>query len=338
MNYSDATPVRTAEGINAGAIPDWIFASEQPVVMRGLVAHWPAVTQSDGSLDSTEQYLGSFVTDKPVTAYVAPYEARGRFGYNDSFDGFNFRSGSAPLRDIFQRLREQQDPATKEPMSIYVGSTPVDGWLPGFQEHNALTVPGTPLVNFWLGNATTVSAHYDFPSNVACVVSGRRRFTLFPIDQINNLYVGPIDRTPSGQPISLVDFDSPDPVRFPRFTKALDHAQTAVLGPGDAIFIPSMWWHHVKALSDFNLLINYWWLDSADHLGSPFHALLHGVLSIRQLPAAQREAWKLLIDHYIFNDDPAVTAHIPDQALGCLGSLDKAEAERLRVELRKRLN
>jgi len=127
MNYAQATPVQTAEGINAGSIPDWIFASEQPVVMRGLVAHWPAVTQSDGSLDSIEHYLGGFVTDKPVTAYVAPYEAKGRFGYNDSFDGFNFRSGSAPLRDIFQRLREQQDPANTEPMSIYVGSTPVDG-------------------------------------------------------------------------------------------------------------------------------------------------------------------------------------------------------------------
>src|SRR3546814_4100254 len=62
----------------------------------------------------------------------------------------------------------------------------------------------------WIGNATHVSTHYDVSSNLACVVAGRRRFTLFPPDQIANLYVGPLDVTMAGQPASMVDLAAPD--------------------------------------------------------------------------------------------------------------------------------
>ena len=296
MSLAAAKPVEEIDGVAPDAIPAWVFEREEPLVLRGLVADWPAIPEGEGDLDQLERYLSKFWTAKPVTAYVASEDASGRFGYNTAFNGFNFRSGSAPLVDIVNRLREQQAPPDGSPLAIYVGSTPVDGWLPGFDKANSLAIPGDPLVNFWLGNRTTVSAHYDFPSNVACVVYGRRRFTLFPTDQIDNLYVGPVDRTPSGQPISLVDFEDPDFQEFPRFRNAIAVSQGCELGPGDAIFIPSMWWHHVQALSDCNLLVNYWWLDHGQHFGSPFNVLLHGILSIRHLPEEQRRAWQTLMN------------------------------------------
>ena len=335
MTLTAARSVEEIDGIAPDAIPDWVFEREEPLVLRGLVSGWPAIPSGEGNLEELEGYLSKFWTEKPVTAYVAPAEARGRFGYNDAFNGFNFRSGSAPLADIMQRLREQQSPTDDGPLSIYVGSTPVAGWLPGFAEANALSVPGEPLVNFWLGNRTTVSAHYDFPSNMACVVYGKRRFTLFPTDQIDNLYVGPVDRTPSGQPISLVDFEAPDFQQFPRFRDALAVSQGCELAPGDAIFIPSMWWHHVQALADCNLLVNYWWLGHSQHFGSPFNALLHGILSIRHLPEAQRRAWKRLMDFYVFDAEPA--SHIPEHARGWLGDMNLQESQRLREELLNRL-
>ena len=54
-------------------------------------------------------------------------------------------------------------------------------------------------------------------------------------------------RTIAGQPISMVDLDDPDFERFPKFREALRHALVAELEPGDAIYIPALWWHGVQA-------------------------------------------------------------------------------------------
>ncbi|MFX7984900.1 cupin-like domain-containing protein, partial [Acinetobacter baumannii] len=88
------------------------------------------------------------------------------------------------------------------------------------------------------------------------VAAGRRRFTVFPPEQLPNLYLGPLDPTPAGQPVSLVDFHQPDFERFPRFRDALAAGEAAELAPGDAVYIPSMWFHHVEGLAPVNLLIN----------------------------------------------------------------------------------
>ena len=57
----------------------------------------------------------------------------------------------------------------------------------------------------------------------------------------------------------MVHVTSPDLERFPLFASALEKAFTAELRPGDAIFIPHDWFHHVEALERFNILVNYWW-------------------------------------------------------------------------------
>ena len=223
--------------------------------------------------------------------------------------------------------------------SIYVGSTGVDRWLPGFRAENDIAVPDDDvLVSFWLGNRTRVAPHFDFPDNVACVVAGRRRFTLFPIEQVENLYIGPLDKTPSGQAISMVDLKNPDFERFPRFREAMEAAVIYELEPGDAIFIPSMWWHNVESLSDLNLLVNYWWWASPASRGTPTSALMHAILSVRDLPPRHREAWRTLFDHYVFSADEAVYAHIPESGRGCLAPLDDDAAKKLRAQLLNSLN
>ncbi len=65
---------------------------------------------------------------------------------------------------------------------------------------------------------------------------------LFPPEQAANLYVGPLDMTMAGQPTSMVDLEQPDLARFPRFASAQASAQMVLLEPGDAIYIPAMWW------------------------------------------------------------------------------------------------
>ncbi|MFZ8985117.1 MAG: cupin-like domain-containing protein, partial [Steroidobacteraceae bacterium] len=100
---------------------------------------------------------------------------------------------------------------------------------------------------------------------------------------------------------------------------------------------PSMWWHHVESLSAFNLLVNYWWCASPSIMGAPTTALMHAILALRDLPARQREAWRGLFDHYVFEADESVYAHIPETGRGCLARLTPDSAARLRAELLARL-
>lgn len=320
-----------------GVVPSSVFDAEEPVHLPGLVDAWPAVAECGESAAGAARYLSRFWSDKPLTVYAGGADMGGRFFYNEDFTGFNFKSAAAPLAQVMQLLADEN--REDRLATIYVGSTPVERWLPGFRADNDVAVPADDaLASFWLGSRTRISAHFDFPDNLACVVAGRRRFTLFPPDQIGNLYVGPLERTPSGQAISLVDFAAPDLARHGRFAEAARHARTALLGPGDAIFIPSMWWHHIEALDPFNLLVNYWWCNSPAAMGAPSDALLHAILALRDLPPRQREAWRGLFNHYVFDAGEAVHAHIPASGKGCLAPLDEAAAKRLRATLLNRLN
>jgi hypothetical protein len=263
-----AEPLPERADVHAAAMPPALLASTEPVVLRGLVAHWPAVHAGRSGLRAGVDHLRRFYRDATVGAWFGPPEIDGRFFYDDSLTGFNYQARRVRLDAVLDAL--EQHHADARPPAIYVGSTTVDTCLPGFSAENDLPLGDRQaLASIWIGNRTRVAAHHDLPDNLACVVAGRRRFTLFPPDEVANLYVGPLDLTPAGQPISLVDFAQPDLARFPRFAAALARARVAELGPGDAIFIPSMWWHHVEALDPFNVLVNYWWRQSPPHMDAP---------------------------------------------------------------------
>ena len=329
--------MRALNGVDPRAITDDILSSCEPVVIRGLVADWPAVRAGLESVQAGFAYLRALCRDATVGAWLGPPEIEGRFFYNADMSGFNFRPQRLKLSAVLDDLERQHDVA--RPPAIYVGSTTVDTCLPGFRDANDVTLGDRQaLMSIWIGNRTRIAAHHDLPDNLACVVAGHRRFTLFPPSELPNLYIGPLDLTPAGQSISLVDFAFPDLDRFPKFTQALAHAQVVDLGPGDAVFIPSMWWHHVEALDRFNVLVNYWWRQSPAHMDSPMNALLMAMLSVRDLPQQQRRAWQQLFDHYVFAADEHTCAHIPRSARGGLLPLDPDAARVLRARLLKSLN
>jgi hypothetical protein len=236
--------------------------------LKDLVAGWPLVQAGKQSATAADRYLRGFYGDATVGAFVGDPSIKGRFFYNDDLSGFNFETVRVKLNTILDALLKYRDDA--EPPTFYVASTTVDHCLPGLRAENEVDLGGAnALASIWIGNRSRIAAHYDVPDNLACLAVGRRRFTLFPPEEVENLYVGPLDFTPAGQAISLVDFHRPDFDRYPRFRAALQKVRVAELEAGDAIFIPSMWWHHVESLDAFNVLINYWWRQGPSFMGAP---------------------------------------------------------------------
>lgn len=313
------TALPAVEEIDSARFVELIVDRDAPAVARGLVSGWPVVEAAQASTDQLAQYLLVLDRGANVRAFVGEPDAGGRFFYNDALDGFNFTIAETRFGQLITTLMQLAGDGTAQP--IYMGSTPSSEILTGFATQNPLPAieqrGGQPRV--WIGNGSRIAPHFDESDNVACVVSGRRRFTLFPSEQVGNLYVGPLDRTPAGQATSLVDLAAPDLGRFPRFREALKHAQVAELGPGDAIYIPALWWHGVEATGPLNVLVNYWWQDEPLDADSPLHAIAHGLLSVGHLSERKRDRWRSLFDHYVFraNGDPA--AHMPEPVRGVLG-------------------
>jgi len=332
-------PIAELQGSDPRSLPESVLTRSTPVVLRGLASTWPAVQAARASAQDAMAYLKRFDHGgMRVVATVAPPEAGGRVFYNEDLSGFNFRREEVPLAVVLDTLRKYLD--TEAPPSIYVASTTLDTFLPGFRAENPMGMgERDPLASIWIGNRSRIAAHQDVPDNLACVVAGRRRVTLFPPDQLANLYIGPLDHTPAGQAVSLVDFAAPDVSRFPRFPEAVRHACSAVLEPGDAVLIPSMWWHHMEGLEPFNVLVNYWWRRSPAWMDTPMNALMLAITSLRDLPPHERAIWKDVFDHYVFGYDEAVdAAHIPESARRVLASLDEDRVRHLRALLVQRLN
>jgi hypothetical protein len=332
-----ANTIEEIAGLDPRSLSDELLTRTQPAVFRGLVAGWPVARAGRESAAAADAYLRRFYKDATVNAMLGAPDIGGRLFYSDDLAGFNFKSVRIRLDAVLEEIARQSNSAT--PPAIYVGSTTVDTCLPGFRAENDLALGNRqPLVSIWLGNRTRIAAHHDLPDNIACVVAGHRRFTLFPPEQLENLYIGPLDFTPAGQAISLVDFARPDFAKFPKFEAALRHAQVAELGPGDAIFIPSMWWHHIESLDTLNVLVNYWWRQSPAFMDSPMNALMLAILTVRDLPPEQLKAWQNLFRHYVFEADERTAAHIPPQARRVLAPLDPESARELRARLLQRLN
>lgn len=303
--------------IDADRFRTEVIPGSAPVVLRGLVGDWPLVAAARQSSEAAAAHLLGFDSGAVAEAFVGSPDIRGRFFYSADLRGFNFERRRGSLADLLRHVLTLA--GRPDAPSIYAGAVESARTLPGLTEANQLPlVDGLNAVpRIWIGNATVVSPHFDASDNVACVAAGRRRFTLFPPDQVANLYVGPLDHTIAGQPTSMVDVSAPDFDRFPRFREALAAACTAELEPGDAIFIPALWWHQVEALSDFNLLMNYWWEDSPD-MAARLEAMVYAVLTISHLSEPRREAWSAMFDTFVFRRHGDPGAHLAPEQRGIL--------------------
>ena len=273
-----------------------------PVVLKGLAQGWPALSQW-----GRPDYLYSVCGAERVV--LCERNERGRLFSYGSEDASvtlplrevlsTYRAGGpaaerlymaqTPIDELQPRLRED----ILVPPHCNV-TTPADWSKPASLLAAMLPVRPPPDVYLWLGHTTSVSPlHFDTKHNLLTQIVGHKRVCLFAPECSSALYAphgGSSNQSQLGS-IGLTDLriDAADDdengdvanltpsamlasVRdtFPRFvSEALPKMVVCELGPGDALYIPSGWWHHVQAIATpldakssdgYVLSVNFWWV------------------------------------------------------------------------------
>lgn len=321
---------------DARAFQETVAAQCQPFIMRGLCADWPVVEAAAQSPSALISYLARLATDRPGEVFIGTPDIAGRYFYTERLEAFNFERRDMALREGMERILAcVEDP---ERGTAYMGSLPTNSYAPGFEQENHLPfLPAEVVPRIWLGNASYIGCHYDTFDNLAVGVAGKRRFTLFPPDAVGDLYVGPIDRTLSGPPVSLAAAAPLGDPRYPRFERARERAMVVDVLPGDVLYLPKLWWHQVEATEPFNMLVNYWWDAFSYGADAPINAMMLAMIAIAERPPAERAAWRAFFDHYVFRPEGHPLAHLPEEDHGILGPLRKGNYGRIRAMIMQQL-
>jgi hypothetical protein len=166
---------------------DMVAGTDEPFVLRGLAAGWKVVQKANISNDELVRYLRGCAADVPVRACRGAPANEGRVFYNEDLSSMNFEQVDTRMTAVLDELQQYEHDA--HPPTIYMGSTETEYCMPDFAADNSLDLPGIqPTVRVWLGNRHRVAAHYDVLENIAVVAGGRRRFILFPPEQIARVH------------------------------------------------------------------------------------------------------------------------------------------------------
>jgi hypothetical protein len=321
-------PVASAE-VRSGGDIERLLAAGEPVVIPGLIANWPIVAVARRGPEALAAYLLARDGGAPVPVMEAAPAFGGRFCYAAGLHDYSFTKRYRPLRETLDRISRTVDQADGPVIAIQMMS--LAEHAPAVVRENPMPLlPGDIRPNLWLGGRVKTQIHHDPNHNLACVVAGRRRFLLFPPEQVNALYIGPPERAP---PLSLVDPEAPDLARFPRFAEAMRVARVAHLALGDALLLPRFWWHHVTSLDPYNAMVNHWWGDAKAGFENPRDLFLSALLTIRRLPAHERDYWRVMFNAHAFDDPGPAVEHLSPAMRGYLGNLGPNEQAALRRAL-----
>ena len=264
--------------------------------------------------------MARFDNGGQIEAFVGEPAIAGKYYYAEDLKGFNFERRRMRFADALSAIvathRRSGSP------SIYVGFRARHDFLPGFAAQNALPLLAAHVApRIWLGHASNVSAHYDAVDNLACVVAGTRRFTLFPRNPSTGSTwarsTTPWRDNPSAWPPprrrTRRNFRCSARSKIRRCVPSSSPAMRCICpssgGTRSSPPRPSMGWSIIGGT------------PFAGGPDAPYTGMLLTMITIAERPPAERQAWKAFFDHYVFRSNGHPLAHLPAEQHGLLGPL-----------------
>ncbi len=262
-------------------------ARRRPALITGVADRWPAITRWDIA------YFSRTLPDVEVRVEIWDRE-----GPNDDPADYlrNVRRISMGLGEFLGHVRAGGPNARR----YYLAQHPIlkmarhlldDVRTPEEYMGVPLYVPRALAARMrlepalWIGPADAVTTlHFDSTHNLFVQISGRKKVTLIPPGQSDLVYF-PCREFGLNLHFSPVDVERPDLKRHPRFARATP--RTVTVRPGEMLFIPSTWWHSLRALEP-SISLNFWWNTPATVWGSPRHLYLEYRERLRHLVRGRR--------------------------------------------------
>jgi hypothetical protein len=233
-------PVERVDGARGREVVRQHLRRNQPVVFERMIDHWPAVGRWTPSWFASEHGALAVKLFDFTKCYAIP-------------------TTMAEFVDWLHGQREGELARFRElylswDFSVLKGRPE----LRRDYDFESLFPRGIGLVHsaFWMGGeGSHTPLHYDLDApNLHACIAGQKRFLLFGPDQSPHLY--PADIYEWTTVFSSVDFRAPDPARHPAIARA--RGVEAVLGPGDVLFLPGLWWHAAWCMTPC-ISLNGWW-------------------------------------------------------------------------------
>jgi ribosomal protein L16 Arg81 hydroxylase len=223
MTKLNLQSISREEGISGESFQRSYLKSLQPVIIKDLSASWPAMNKW------SPEYLKEKYGEKPVKVYNANFAKQGK-SYMSNVDVIPFKEfidlvsqRSMDLRMFLHNLKTQMPELLEDIQIPSIAS--------GISRNLIFMFFGCK------GSFTPMHFDIDMAHVFHTPIYGRKRVTLFPIEESKNLYKHPFACR------SYVDVDNPDFNRFPRLKNAQGYQDT--LQPGETLFIPGGYWHHI---------------------------------------------------------------------------------------------
>jgi len=225
----------------------------RPVVIKNALKDWPALTKW------TNDYLNAKIGDITITAVAG--DKRKHFGATEmrterldmKFRDFLANVSSPNQTNWILYLNLQNSVYTDSGTSkldiagTYLKDDFMDPFLmKDFDIHER---------NFWFGPGGMVSrGHHDSSENMLAMLSGKKKFKLFPIQAKKFLY--PFEERSKSHFIQ-VDLDNVNTTAFPLAYMA-GNGTECFAEAGDILYVPSKWIHQVYS-DGRNVAINFWY-------------------------------------------------------------------------------